>query len=86
MERLRKMSEEEKRLFGLLKKAVFSERDAQSLYQEALSLCKDPILALVLEGFYEDEKRHERAVLARYHQFRMDFELEEGPDGVRTAG
>ena len=72
----KKMSEDEKRLFLIFRKAVRAEREAREMYQEAVGLCSDPMLKAVLTGFYEDEARHEKEVIARYHQFRKDYEAD----------
>ena len=36
------------------------------MYKEAAELCEDQSLKTVLEGFYEDELRHEQELLSRY--------------------
>jgi rubrerythrin len=73
---LKTMSERERQLFDILKRAIEREREAQAMYLEAMNLCDDPVLGAVLEGFYRDEQRHEREALARYHQFRSDYVTE----------
>ena len=74
----RAMTEKEKKLFAILRLAMEAERNAQTMYQEAIDLCEDPMLRAVFMGFKDDEIRHEKGVLARYHQFRKDFELAGG--------
>ncbi len=76
MSPLKAMSENERRLFAIFNKALQAERDAQAMYQEAMGLCEDPMLRAVLKGFYEDEIRHEQGVLARYHQFRNEYQAD----------
>jgi rubrerythrin len=70
------LTEREGKLFEILRTAMEREREAQAMYTEAIALCDDAVLKAVLEGFHADEKRHEREVTARYHQFRSDFSAE----------
>lgn len=72
----RPMTERERSLFAILRTAMEKEREAQAMYTEAALLCDDPVMRAVLEGFHADEKRHEREVTARYHQFRSAFPSE----------
>ena len=74
---LKKMSEKEKQLYAIFKKAVHGEREAQAMYEKAMELSSDPMLTAVLQGFLEDERRHEKGVIARYHQFRKDYQIED---------
>ena len=74
----RAMTEKEKKLFAIFRLAMEAERSAQVMYQEAIDLCEDPMLKAVFMGFKDDEIRHEKGVLARYHQFRTDFGLTGG--------
>ena len=74
---LKRMSEKEKELYAIFKKAVQGEREAQAMYEKAIGLSDDPMLTAVLKGFLEDERRHEKGVMARYHQFRKDYQTEE---------
>ncbi len=76
MATLKAMSENEKRLFAIFKRALQAEREAQAMYQEAMGLCEDPMLRAVLKGFYEDEIGHEKGLLARYHQFRQEYQTD----------
>jgi len=64
------MAEEDHRLFALFEEIIAGERQAQERYKRAMELCRDPMLKAVLKGFYEDEIRHEKAVIGRYHQFK----------------
>ena len=59
----RKMTDDEKRLFELFKRAVEAEQGAQAMYKEAMALCADPTLKEVLSNFYQDEVRHEKEIL-----------------------
>ena len=77
MTALKKMSEKEKQLYAIFKKAVHGEREAQAMYEKAMELSSDPMLTAVLQGFLEDERRHEKGVIARYHQFRKDYQIED---------
>lgn len=72
----RAMTEKERKLFAIFRSAIQAERDAQAMYQEAMDLCEDPMLKAVFKGFKEDEARHEKGVLARYHQFKTDYIME----------
>ena len=72
---VKKMTENEKKLFELFKNAVEAERQGQSMYKEAMALCDDPVLKDILNNFYQDEVRHEKEILARYKQFREEFSL-----------
>lgn len=73
MKELRAMTEKEKKLFAILRSAIQAERGAQAMYQEAIDLCEEPMLKAVLKAFRDDEVRHEKEVLARYHQFKKDY-------------
>jgi len=77
MKEPRAMTEKEKKLFAILRSAIQAERSAQVMYQEAVDLCEDPMLKAVLKGFKDDEVRHEKGVLARYHQFKKDYAKDE---------
>ena len=74
----RAMTEKEKKLLAILRLAMEAERSAQAMSQEAIDLCEDPMLKAVFKGFKDNEIRHEKGVLARYHQFRKDFGLAGG--------
>jgi rubrerythrin len=60
-------TENEGRLFELFKTAVQDERKAQRVYAQALSLCADPSLRMVLQGLIDDEARHEQILIERYN-------------------
>ena len=70
MAMLKPMSEEERELFCLFKSAIEAERGAQSTYMRAVELCTDPILRSILQGFHEDEVRHEQVLRQRYEHYR----------------
>lgn len=74
---LKQMTEREKNLFQVFKRAVSAEQSAQAMYREALSFCDDPGLKIILQAFLDDECRHEKEVIGRYQQFRKDFETGE---------
>lgn len=61
------MSEKQEQLFLLFKKAIESERKAQEMYKTAKGLVEDNDLKDVLEGFYQDEVRHERKLMDQYN-------------------
>lgn len=71
----KQMTERERKLFEVFKRAVKAEQEAQVMYKEALEFCDDPVLTKILESFHEDEHRHEREVIGRYQQFRKDYEI-----------
>ncbi len=67
------LSENVKKLFLVFKKAIGAEKAAQAMYVRAKDLTDDDILKEVLEGFYQDEVRHERELVGRYNKMREDF-------------
>ncbi len=71
------LPEKIEKLFLMFKKAIEAERKAQEMYKDAKELCDDELLKKVFEGFYQDEVRHERALIARYNSLRQEFKLEE---------
>lgn len=73
---VRAMTDRERQLFEIFKKAVRAEQEAQAMYKQAMGLCDDGLLKQILASFYEDEQRHEKEVMARYQQFRSDFAQE----------
>ena len=77
MDVLKPMSQRERKLFGVFKRAVAAERQAQAIYKEAIAYCDDPRLTIILQSFHDDECRHEKEVIGRYQQFRKDFEAGE---------
>jgi rubrerythrin len=76
MKEPRTMTEKEKKLFAIFRSAIQAERSAQAMYQEAVDLCEEPMLKAVLKGLRDEEVRHEKEVLARYHQFSKDFGMD----------
>jgi rubrerythrin len=72
----RAMTEKEKKLFAIFRSAIQAERSAQAMYQEAVDLCEEPMLKAVLKGLRDEEVRHEKEVLARYHQFKQDYGMD----------
>ena len=70
------MPEKTRQLFLIFKDAVQRERDAQSMYKHAAELCEDETLKGLLEGFYKDEVRHEKALLERYMRLRKKYNVQ----------
>lgn len=70
------MSEKTKKLFLIFKKAIDEERGAQALYQQAIKLCQDEFLKEILEGFYQDELRHEKELMAQYNKIRKEHNFD----------
>lgn len=64
------MDELEKKLFLLFKKAVSSERKAQTMYEKIIENLVDKDLIEIFKGFLEDEKRHEKKVVERYNELK----------------
>lgn len=73
---IRPMNDREKRLFAIFKRAIDAEKQAQAMYREALDLCDEPVLKQALQGFHDDEVRHEAEILAKYRHFREEFGVE----------
>ena len=73
---IRQMTEDEKKLFTIFQKAIEAEQCAQEMYREAISLCGDPQMREILEGFYNDEARHEKEILAKYRKLKEEFGIE----------
>ena len=75
----KEISEKTKRLFSIFKTAIAAEQSAQAMYKEAAELCEDQLLKKILEGFHQDEMRHERELLNRY-AFLRDQYGDQAPD------
>lgn len=73
---IRQMTDDEKKLFTIFQKAIEAEQGAQAMYKEAMSLCGDPKMREILQGFYNDEARHEKEVLAKYKELKKEFGIE----------
>jgi len=71
------MPEKIKRLFLIFKDAVQREQEAQATYQQAAELCQDEELKRLLEGFYRDEVRHEKALIQRYNRLRDTYGVQD---------
>lgn len=69
------MSDKIRNLFLIFKRAVEREREAQKMYQEALSLCEDELARKVLEELYQDEVRHEHHVMENYNRLRKEWKM-----------
>ena len=67
------MSKKVKALFLTFKKAVDAERGAQKMYLEAISQTDDPFLKKILNGFYQDEVRHEKELMEQYNRLREKY-------------
>ena len=74
---LKQMTDRERKLFEVFKRAVAAEQKAQEMYREAIEFCDDPGLKTILVSFHADECRHEKEVIGRYQQFRKDYETGE---------
>ncbi|NOZ93591.1 MAG: hypothetical protein GXP47_02475 [Acidobacteria bacterium] len=72
-----KLPENIRALFLTFKQAIEAERAAQATYLQAKELSDDAVLAGILEGFYRDEVRHERILMARYKLLREQFGVED---------
>ncbi len=66
------LPENVRKLFLTFKKAIGAEKAAQAMYMRAKDLTDDDILKEVLEGFYQDEVRHERELIDHYNKMRED--------------
>jgi rubrerythrin len=64
------MPEMTKQLFLIFREAVQREQEAQALYRRAAELCQDEELKKLIESFYQDEVRHEEALIQRYNDLR----------------
>ena len=73
----RVMSEKQEQLFMLFKSAIDSERKAQDMYKRAKELVDDEKLKEILEGFYQDEVRHERKLMDQYNMMTREFIIPE---------
>ncbi len=70
----KEVKELDKKLFLLFKRAVDSERKAQSMYKEILSCLDDKDLIKIFEGFLKDEERHEKKVIEEYNRLKKTLE------------
>lgn len=69
------MTEQQERLFLLFKSAIDAERKAQDMYKRAMELTDDEEFRDVLEGFYQDEVRHERKLMDQYNKISRNFSV-----------
>jgi rubrerythrin len=69
----KEMSEKTKRVFSIFKMAIAGEQTAQAMYKEAAELCEDKPLKKILEGFVQDETRHEQELVNRYNRLRSEY-------------
>ena len=70
-------TEKAQELFVAFRGAIEAERAAQSTYLRLKELSDNEILEQVLEGFYQDEVRHEGELVKRYSQLRREFDIED---------
>ncbi len=66
-----------RKLFLTFKKAVKAEQAAQAMYLHAKELSDDNVLKGILEGFYQDEVRHEHELIKRYNKLQREFNIED---------
>jgi rubrerythrin len=71
------MTEQQERLFLLFKSAIDAERKAQDMYKKAMELTEDDEFRDILEGFYQDEVRHERKLMDQYNKITRKFSVTE---------
>ena len=65
------------KLFQLFKTAVEKDREAQTMYSEALLLSTDPSMTRVLQKLYDEEVRHEQQMMAYYKEIRDELGSQE---------
>lgn len=68
------MTERDKQLFLIFRRAVESEREAQAMYLEAMTVCDRPEIHGLLERLHEEEKAHERDLMAHYTALKEQFD------------
>ena len=73
------MCENDKQLYSLFKTAIESERKAQSLFKQAIQYCAKPIMKEILQGLYEEEVKHEKALIDLYNEIRKEYDIEGEP-------
>lgn len=69
--------EETQKFFNAFKVAIEAEKAAQNTYLKLKELSDDALLRQVLEGFYQDEVRHEQELVRRYKEMRQKLGLED---------
>jgi len=69
------MSEKQEKIFMLFKSAIDAERKAQNMYKKAMELTDDEEFREVLDGFYQDEVRHERKLMDQYNKITREFSI-----------
>ena len=60
------MTSRMEKLAVIFQEAAEAERQARLRYEEAASLCDDPVLKALLISMAEDEGRHEQEVIGRF--------------------
>ncbi len=69
------MTEREKQLFLIFRQAVESERDAQAMYRQAMTVCDHPEIHRLLERLHEEEVAHERDLMVHYTALKERFQI-----------
>jgi rubrerythrin len=64
------LANKQQHLFKIFKKAVESERAAQKMYMDAISLCGDGKTIRTLQKLLRDEHKHEERVIELYNRLR----------------
>ena len=67
------LTDNTRRLFFAFKKAIEAERKAQAMYKEAVLICEDEECRKVLEGFLEEEVRHEKEIMIQYKKLKEKY-------------
>lgn len=71
------MAEKLKLLYDIFKKAIESEKEAQKMYKEAISLCEDKKTVQVLKSLIRDELRHEEKLIEHYSKLKRELSIVE---------
>src|SRR4030067_3519152 len=67
------LAEKLKLLYDIFKKAIESEKEAQKMYKEAISLCEDKKTIHVLKSLIRDELRHEEKLIEHYKKLKREL-------------
>jgi rubrerythrin len=67
----------QEKLLALFKVAVENEKEAQETYSTMLSLSDDLAIKRIIEGFLNEERRHEAKLLAIYNDMRTTGEFKD---------
>jgi rubrerythrin len=71
------LTEKQQKLLVLFKGAIESEKEAQEVYREMLSLNNDPAIQRVVEGLLSEEIQHEEKLLEMYNELRKTDEFKD---------